>query len=148
MNTMTKTAAGALLGGSMLVAGGLGLAGLAQAAPSAPESVVGDSKINVELTVDGQQIGVIQDVSLASAQTLSTSVCPGDDMSSQLTRLDTGQVQTLPPCSSATGGLSYTFSQNGPGGSEAAPADNPDAPGMAPAGTSVMPAPPAAAETR
>ncbi len=146
MNTMTKMAAGAVLGGSLLVAGGLGLA---NAAPSAPQSVVGDSKIDVALTVDGQQIGVIQDVSLAGAQTLATSVCPGDDLSARLAELDTSQVQTLPACTSTTGTLSYTFSQNGPGNSEVAPAESHSTPGMAPAATtSATPAPPAAAESR
>ncbi|TGD86680.1 hypothetical protein BayCH28_15595 [Mycolicibacterium sp. CH28] len=144
MNTMTKMAAGAVLGGSLLVAGGLGLA---NAAPSAPASVVGDSKIDIALTVDGQQIGVIQDVSLAGAQTLAGSVCPGDDVSARLAQLDTSQVQNLPACTSATGGLSYTFSQNGPGASDVSPAESHIAPGTAPAATSAAPAP-SAAESR
>ncbi|MGY4710381.1 hypothetical protein ACXDF8_12620 [Mycolicibacterium sp. CBM1] len=147
MNTMTKAAAGAVLGGSLLVAGGFGLANAAPSTPQPPQSVVGDSKINVALTVDGQQIGVIQDVSLTSAQTLATSVCPGDDLSTRLAELDTSEIATLPPCTSATGGLSYVFSQNGPGASEIAPADNHDMPSMAPT-TSAQPAPPAPAESR
>ncbi|AQT81408.1 hypothetical protein B1R94_22360 [Mycolicibacterium litorale] len=151
MNMFTKTAAGAVLGGSLLVAGGFGLASAAPEAPApAPQaqSVVGDGKVNVTLSVNGQQLGVIQDVTLTNAESLATAVCPGDDLASRLGELDTNQIQTLPVCASATAGLSYTFSQNGPGGSEVAPADNHETPSMAPAITSVMPAPPAAAETR
>jgi hypothetical protein len=76
MNTMKKAAIGAALGGSMLVAGGLGLA---HAAPPEAQSVVSDGKLNVTLSVDGQRLGVIQDVSLASAQSLASAVCPVDD---------------------------------------------------------------------
>jgi hypothetical protein len=126
MNTMTKTAAGAVLGGSLLVASGFGLANAAPEAPALPQSqtVVGDSQINVGLTVNGQQLGVIQNVSLTNAETLASSVCPSDDLSSKLPELDTNQVQTVPVCSSATAGLSYTFTQNGPGNSDIAPAQS------------------------
>ena len=146
MNTMKKTAAGAVLGGSLLVAGGLGLA---HAAPPQARSVVGDTKVNVTLSVDGQQLGTIQDVSLTSAQALATAVCPGDDLSARLPELDTNQVQTLPACASATGGLSYTFTQNSPGNSETAPGQSrPGTPTTAPSTTSATPAPPSAAESR
>jgi hypothetical protein len=60
MNTMKKTAAGAVLGGALLAAGGLGLA---HAAPPA-QSVVSDGNVNVTVTAGGQQVGVIRDVSL------------------------------------------------------------------------------------
>lgn len=122
MNTFTKTAAGAVLGGSLLVAGGFGLANAAPEAPPQPQaqSVVGDGKLNVELSVNGQQLGIIQDVSLTNAAALATAVCPGDDLASRLGELDTNQVQTLPVCASSTAGLSYTFTQNGPGSSEIA----------------------------
>ncbi|WP_059016031.1 hypothetical protein [Mycobacterium sp. M26] len=146
MNTITKTAAGTLLGGSLLVAGGLSLA---HAAPPQAQSVVGDGKVNVTLSVDGQQLGVIQEVSLAGAQSLATAVCPGEDLSVRLPELDTNQVQTLPACDSATGGLSYTFTQNSPGNSETAPGQNrPAAPTTPAPSTSATPAPPSAAETR
>jgi hypothetical protein len=49
------------------------------AAPPEAQSVVGDGKLNVTLSVDGQRLGVIQDVSLASAQSLASAVCPVDD---------------------------------------------------------------------
>ena len=72
MNTMKKTAAGAVLAGALLAAGGLGLA---HAAPPA-QSVVSDGNVNVTVTAGGQQVGVIRDVSLASAQALAASACP------------------------------------------------------------------------
>lgn len=123
MNTMKMTAAGTLLGGSLLVAGGLGLA---HAAPPEAQSVIGDGKLNVTLSVDGQRLGVIQDVALASAQSLATAVCPVDDLSPRLADLDTNLVPSLPACNSVTGGLSYTFTQNG-GAAEVAPAQSPTA---------------------
>ena len=86
--------------------------------------MVGDSQINVGLTVNGQQLGTIQNVSLTNAETLASSVCPSDDLSSKLPELDTNQVQTVPVCASSTAGLSYTFTQNGPGNSEIAPAQS------------------------
>ena len=55
MNTMKKTAAGAVLGGALLAAGGLGFA---HAAPPA-QSVVSDGNVNVTVTAGGQQVGVI-----------------------------------------------------------------------------------------
>ncbi|WP_445168968.1 hypothetical protein ACTXG7_06400 [Mycolicibacterium sp. Dal123E01] len=124
MNMFTKTAAGAVLGGSMLVAGGFGLANAAPEdpgpAPQAPQPVAGES-LNVGLTVNGQQLGTIQNVSLTNAQTLATSVCPSDDLSSKLPQLATDQLDSLPACSSTTTGVSYTFTQAGPGASEMAP---------------------------
>jgi len=125
MITMKKTAAGVILGGSMLAAGGLSLA---HAAPPESQTFVGDGKLNVTVEVDGQQIGVIQDVTVASATTLATAVCPGQDLAAALPQLDANQVQTVPVCASTTAGLSYTFSQNtgltGPGNSENAPGQN------------------------
>ncbi len=123
MNTIKKTAAGAVLGGAVLVAGGFGLA---HAAPPEAQSVVGDGKLNVTLNVDGQRLGVIQDVSLASAQSLASAVCPVDNLSPRLADLDTNLIPTVPACNSVTGGLSYTFTQNG-GAAEVAPAQSPTA---------------------
>jgi hypothetical protein len=121
MNTMKKTAAGAVLGGAVLVAGGFGLA---HAAPPETQSVVGDGKLNVTLNVDGQRLGVIQDVTLANAQSLASAVCPLDDLSPRLADLDTNVIQAVPACNSVTGGLSYTFTQNG-GAAEVPPAESP-----------------------
>ena len=127
MNTMTKMAAGAVLGGSMLVAGGFGLANAAPEAPvvpqpDAPQPVAGES-LNVGLTVNGQQVGTIQNVSLNSAQTLATSVCPSDDLSSKLPQLATNEITTVPACSGASG-VSYTFTTNTSGSSSMAPAQS------------------------
>lgn len=129
MNTMKKTAAGVVLGGSLLAAGGLSLA---HAAPPESQSFVGDGKVNATLTVDGQEIGVIQDISVASAASLATAVCPEANLAPVLPQLDANQIQTVPACVSATGGLSYTFAQNtlqngpqnGPGAAEVAPGQN------------------------
>ena len=121
MNSMKKTAAGAMLGGAALVAGGFGLA---HAAPPEAQSVVGDGKLNVTLNVDGQKLGVIQDVTLANAQSLAGAVCPVDDLAPRLADLDTNLIPTVPACNSITGGLSYTFTQNG-GAAEVAPAQSP-----------------------
>jgi hypothetical protein len=129
MNTMTKMAAGAVLGGSMLVAGGFGLANAAPEAPApvvpqpeAPQPATGE-QLNVGLTVNGQQVGTIQNVSLNSAQTLASSVCPSDDLSSKLPQLATNEIQTVPECSGASG-VSYTFTTNASGGSTIAPAQS------------------------
>ena len=127
MNTMTKMAAGAVLGGSMLVAGGFGLANAAPEAPvvpqpEAPQPATGE-QLNVGLTVNGQQVGTIQNVSLNSAQTLATSVCPSDDLSTKLPQLATNEIQTVPACSGASG-VSYTFTTNASGGSNIAPAQS------------------------
>jgi hypothetical protein len=147
MNTFTKTAAGAVLGGSLLVAGGFGLASAAPEAPApepqAPQPVAGES-LNVGLTVNGQQLGTIQNVSLTNAQTLATSVCPSDDLSSKLPQLANDQLETLPACSSTTTGVSYTFTQAGPGGSEMAPAQSGH--GVGSSATPVVPGAPAPAE--
>jgi hypothetical protein len=123
MNTMTKMAVGTVLGGSLLVAGGFGLASAAPEAPQppqAPQPVSGES-LNVGLTVDGQQLGTIENVSLTNAQTLATGVCPSDDLSSKLPQLASGQIDSVPVCANGTTGVSYTFTQAGPGNSELAP---------------------------
>lgn len=135
MNTMKKTAAGTLLGGSLLVAGGLGLA---HAAPPEAQSVVSDGKLNVALSVDGQRLGVLQDVSLSNAQSLAEAVCPADDLSQRLSDLDTNLVPTVPACNSVTGGLSYTFTQNG-GAAEVAPVPAQTVPGQTAPGQSPTP---------
>jgi hypothetical protein len=126
MNTMTTMAAGAVLGGSLLVAGGFGLANAAPEAPGTPEAPqpTAGELLNVGLTVNGEQVGTIQNVSLNAAQTLASSVCPSDDLSSKLPQLATNEIQTVPVCASSTAGVSYTFTTSGPGSSEIAPAQS------------------------
>ncbi|KDE98810.1 hypothetical protein Y900_007575 [Mycolicibacterium aromaticivorans JS19b1 = JCM 16368] len=146
MNTFTKTAAGAVLGGSLLVASGFGLANAAPEAPApqpqAPQAA-GD-QLNVGLTVNGEQLGTIQNVSVSSAQTLATSVCPGDDLSSKLPQLASKEISTVPVCASSATGVSYTFTQAGPGNSELAPGQSGHA--NAGIGATAVPAAPAPAE--
>jgi hypothetical protein len=119
MRTIVKNAtAGAVLGGSLLAAAGLGLA---HAAPPA-QSVVADGKINVTLTAGGQQVGVLQDVSLASAQALVASACPDAGITAEaLGALDVNDTPVPGTCAGVDGGLTFTFAQNGPGNSENAP---------------------------
>jgi hypothetical protein len=118
MNTMKKAAAGAVLGGALLAAGGLGLA---HAAPPA-QSVVSDGNVNVTVTAGGQQVGVIQDVSLASAQALAASACPTAGITPEaLQALDVNGTQVPGTCASLGSGLTFTFAQNGLA-AEAAPA--------------------------
>lgn len=142
MNTMTKMAAGAVLGGSMLVAGGFGLANAAPEAPQpeAPQPMAGNS-LNVGLTVNGQQVGTIQNVSLTNAQTLATSVCPNDDLSAKLPQLANNEIQTVPVCASSTTGVSYTFTTSGPGNSDIAPAQSHGSAGIGATATTAAPAP-------
>ncbi|OBA85492.1 hypothetical protein A5662_00155 [Mycobacteriaceae bacterium 1482268.1] len=116
MNTMKKTAAGAVLGGALLAAGGFGLA---QAAPEA-ESVVSDGKLNVTVKADNQEIGVLQNVTLAKAQTLVASACANAISADALKALDTDGT-AVPACTSPESGLSFAFTQNSPGNSANAP---------------------------
>lgn len=109
MNTLKKTAAGTILGGALLVGGGLGLA---HAAPSAPQAVTGDGKVDVTVTAGNQQIGIIPNVSLSNAVALAGAVCPmaGIDLPA-LTNLDTSGTPLAQPCNGMTG-LSFSFAQN------------------------------------
>ena len=133
-STFTKTAVGTVLGGAMLVAGGLGLGGsLANATPEVPQAVTGDGMLDVTLTLNGQEIGVMQDVSLATAASLAATACPtaGIDLGS-LTGFDDGVAELPGVCTSMVGGLTFTFSQDAtvvppaaaPGQSEYAPGQN------------------------
>jgi hypothetical protein len=123
MRTIVKNAAaGAVLGGSLLAAAGLGLA---HAAPPQAQSVVNDGKVNVTVTAGGQQIGTLQDVTLASAETLATSVCSSAGITAEaLQALDVDGTPVPGTCESAEGGLTFAFAQNGPGNSENAPGQN------------------------
>jgi hypothetical protein len=135
VNTAKKTAAGAVLGGALLAAGGLGLA---HAAPPA-QSVVGDGKVNVTVTANGQQVGVLQDVSLASAQALVASACPNAGITTEaLQALDTNGTPVPGTCEAANNGPTFTFAQNGTGNSENAPGQT---------RTSTTPSSPSAAAT-
>lgn len=129
-STFTKTAVGTVLGGAMLVAGGLGLA---NATPEVPQAVTGDGMLDVTLSLNGQEIGVMQDVSLATAASLAAATCPtaGIDLGA-LTRFDDGVGELPGVCTSMVGGLTFTFSQDAtvvppaaaPGQSEYAPGQN------------------------
>ena len=144
MNMWTKTAAGAVLGGSLLVAGGFGLANATPETPQPPQAPqpVAGGELNVGLTVNGEQVGTIPNVSLSSAQTLATSVCPSDDLSVKLPQLASNQIDTVPVCASGTTGVSYTFTQSGAGSTDVAPAVSGH--GTSGIGTTVVPAVPAA----
>ena len=118
MNSMKKAAAGAVLGGAVIAAGGIGLA---HAAPP-PPSVNGDGKVNVTVTAGGQQIGVLQDVSLASAEALAAAACPNAGITSQaLQALDTNNTAVPGNCTGSDANLTFSFVQNGPGNSSTAP---------------------------
>ncbi|OBK70459.1 hypothetical protein [Mycobacterium sp. 1274761.0] len=118
MNTIKKTAAGAVLGGALLAAGGFGLA---QAAPQ-PESVVNDEKVNVTVTADNQEIGVLQNLTLDKAQTLVASACPnGVGITPEALNALDANGTPVPLCTSPEG-LSFAFVQNSPGNSENTPA--------------------------
>lgn len=109
MSTLKKTAAGTVLGGALLVGGGLGLA---HAAPSAPQAQgASDGMVNVTVSANGQEIGVIRDVTVANAAALATSTCPAARIDANaLNNLDASG--TVPaPCTGMTG-LSFTFGQN------------------------------------
>src|SRR5690242_3207069 len=119
-NRVKLASAGALLGGALLAAGGLGLA---HAAPPA-ESVVNDGKVNVTVTAGGQQVGVLQDVSLTNAEALIASACPNAGITTEaLQALDVNGTPVPGTCG-AEGGLAFTFAQNEAGNSQTAPGQN------------------------
>lgn len=114
LNTAKKMAAGTMLGGAMLVAGGLSLA---HAAPTVPEAqTAGDGKVSVTLTAaTGDRIGILQDVSIGNAFSLVNAVCPVSGITeANLNDLDVSGTAVTQTCG-GMGGLTYTFSQNGPG---------------------------------
>ena len=121
-NLVKLASASAILGGALLAAGGLGLA---QAAPPA-QSVVNDGKVNVSVTAGGQQVGVLQDVSLASAQALATSACADSAITAEaIQALDVNGTAVPGTCAGVDGGPTFTFAQNSPGQSENAPGQSP-----------------------
>jgi hypothetical protein len=110
LNTLKKTAGGTLLGAALLVGGGLGLA---HAAPPAPEAqTAGDGVINVTVSANGQEVGVLRDITVTNAAALATSVCPAAGIDTNaLTNLDVSGTVPVNPCSGATG-LAFSFAQN------------------------------------
>jgi hypothetical protein len=121
-NLVKLASASAVFGGALLAAGGLGLA---HAAPPA-QSVVNDGKINVTVTASGQQVGVLQDVSLASAEVLAASACPSAEITAQaIQALDVNGTAVPGTCAGVDGGPTFTFAQNSPGQSENAPVQSP-----------------------
>ncbi len=112
---LNKTAAGTVLGGALLVAGGMNLA---HAAPNVLEAQnIGDGKVSITVTAaGGERIGVLQDVSVTNAVTLVNSVCPISGVTeAALNNLDVSGTAITQTCG-GMGGLSFTFSQNGPAG--------------------------------
>jgi hypothetical protein len=121
-NLVKLASASAIFGGALLAAGGLGLA---HAAPPA-ESVVNDGKVNVTVTASGQQVGVIQDASLASAEALATSACPDAEITAEaIQALDVNGTAVPGTCAGVEGGPTFTFAQNSPGQPENAPGQSP-----------------------
>jgi hypothetical protein len=121
-NLVKLASASAVFGGALLAAGGFGLA---HAAPPA-QSVVNDGKVNVTVTASGQQVGVLQDVSLANAETLATSACPNAEITAQaIQALDVNGTPVPGTCAGVDGGLAFTFAQNSLSQTENAPAQSP-----------------------
>lgn len=133
-NFVKHASAGAVLGGALLAAGGFGLAHAQPAQPG--QAVVGDGLLNVTVSADGQQVGVLQDVSLTSAEALATSACADAEIAmSALQALDVSGTPVPDTCAGADGGVTFTFVQNSPGQSESAGT----APTPAPATTTAAP---------
>jgi hypothetical protein len=121
-NRVKLASASAVFGGALLAAGGFGLA---NAAPPG-QSVVNDGKVNITVTASGQQVGVLQDVSLASAEALATSACPNAEITAQaIQALDVNGTAVPGTCAGVEGGPTFTFAQNSPGQPENAPAQSP-----------------------
>lgn len=109
MNTLKKTAAGTLLGGALLAG-----AGLAHAAPPAPQAqAAGDGQVDVAVATATGQVGIIPNVKVANALNLVNSVCPVSGITeANLNDLDLNGTAITQTCA-AVGGLSFTFTQNG-----------------------------------
>lgn len=110
MNALKKTAAGTLLGGAMLIGGGLSLA---HAAPPAPEAqAAGDAQVDIAVSTNGTQIGIIQNVSVANAVSLVNAVCPVSGITeATINDLDVNGTAITQTCTGMTG-LSFVFTQN------------------------------------
>jgi hypothetical protein len=118
---ITKAAAGALFGGSLMFTGGLGMA-------SAAPVQVQDGLVNLALG----DITVLEDVNVGVAAQVTALVCDGVDVgnvTALATAVDAGTDDQEVLCQSDAGPVTVT--QNGPGNSENAPgrAENNNAPG-------------------
>ena len=104
-----------------------GPAGTLPGSPPAPAAqTAGDGLVNVTVAVNGQQIGVIEDVTLASAVSLAASVCPTAVIDlPALTELDVNGTVPTNACNGMMG-LSFSFSQNVEGSAEVAPGQTGD----------------------
>jgi hypothetical protein len=132
-NLVKRASMGAAVGGALLAAGGFGLA---HAAPPA-ESVVADGMVNVTVTAGGQQVGVLRDVSLTSAQALAASACANAGITATaLQALDANGTPVPGTCAGTDGGLTFTFAQNSPAQPESGPGISPT---PAPATTTAAP---------
>jgi hypothetical protein len=121
-NYVKRASVGAVVGGALLAAGGFGLA---HAAPPA-QSVVNDGKVNVTVTAGGQQVGVLQDVSLTSAEALAVSACPNAGITAEaIQALDVNGTPVPGTCAGVDGGPTFTFAQNSSRQSENAPGQSP-----------------------
>jgi hypothetical protein len=83
--------------------------------PAQP-SVLNDGKVNVTVTVNGQEIGVIRDVTLTNAESLATSACGNAGITADaLKALDANGAPVPGTCAGVDGGPTFTFAQNTPG---------------------------------
>ncbi|MGI9125266.1 MAG: hypothetical protein ACR2JM_11025 [Mycobacterium sp.] len=141
MNMLNKTGTGALLGGALLIAGGIGLA---HAAPPAQQAKAdGDGIIDIAVSAGGQQVGIIQNVEIVNAVTLIGSVCPVSGITEgNLNDLDVHDTAVARPCAGA-GGLSFIFTQNRTAAAQAQ-GNGGKATGAAGQSTSTAPSPPKA----
>jgi hypothetical protein len=137
-NVITRVAAGAAIGGSLLFTAGLGLAG---AQPDNSNNKGQDGLVNVSIG----NIGVLQDVTAASAAQIAAAVC----------NTEVGPVTTMAEAVDVDGGTkavctnnlgAIDLQQNGPGRSENAPGRTGATPTSAPTPTSATPKPAPAAE--
>jgi hypothetical protein len=113
MNVLKTAAAGTIVGGSLLFTIGLGLAG-------AQPDTANDGQVNVSIG----NVGVLEDVAVASAAELAAAVCDLEvgPVNEQVTTVDAdGVEQTV--CTNNLGAI--VVQQNGPGQSENAPGQQP-----------------------
>ncbi len=101
MSLMTRTALGAVAGGSLLFAAGLGLAN-AQPEPAGTE----DGKIDVALGT----ITTIEDVDVTAAEQIAGLVCGDSVTNAQLSAVERGDAAEV-TCTSTQGSQVITFTQ-------------------------------------
>ncbi len=109
-NIMKKTAAGALMGGTLLFTGGMGLA---QAAP--PVNNIQDGLVNVGIG----NVTVLRNVNVEVAAAVAAAVCPSVDAAAavlgSITAVDQGG-ETF-NCDTTAENGPLTITQNGPANS-------------------------------